>query len=158
MTILKRFLNGPSQEIPNWITILFLLFSFAGFVDATYLTIAHFANVIVPCSLTSGCETVLTSSYSEIFGIPIALFGALYYLTVFALALLYLDTKKAWAIRLLVMLSGMGFVISLLLLHIQVFVIHSICVYCVGSAISSTLLFGTGLFAFKKLKIKEHSA
>lgn len=153
MMILNQFLTKPSREINKGIIIIFLLISFAGFGDSAYLTIAHFANIIVPCSLTSGCETVLTSPYSRIFGIPIALFGALYYLTVFILTILYFDTKKAWALRLGTLLSVIGFLISLALLYVQVFILHAICVYCIGSAISSTLLFVVGIIIVKKLNV-----
>lgn len=146
MRILNQLLNKPSPEVSKWIIIPFLLVSFFGFADATYLTVSHYAKAAVPCSLTNGCEVVLTSKYATLSGIPIALFGALYYLSVFILALIYLDAKKVWALNLAFLFVGAGFFISAFLLYLQFFVIRATCVYCVGSAISTTILFILGIF------------
>src|SRR5215217_8679857 len=59
-----------------------------GLGDAIYLIIHHLTGEKVPCSVTGGCETVLTSSYAEIGGIPIAVFGAIAYFMAFSLAIL----------------------------------------------------------------------
>jgi len=48
---------------------------------------------VPPCAL-GGCEQVLASQYSKIFGIPLALIGAVYYLIVLGLALAYLKLKN----------------------------------------------------------------
>ncbi len=42
--------------------------AFLGMVDALYLTVMR--GIHVPCSVTGGCNEVLTSPYSEVFGIP----------------------------------------------------------------------------------------
>ena len=65
---------------------LLLSLSLIGFIDAAYLTVSHFMSVIPPCSLAE-CETVLSSKYADIAGMPIALLGALYYLVLFFLVL-----------------------------------------------------------------------
>ena len=67
----------------------FLFVSFFGFLDATYLTINHYQGKIPPCSIVVGCEIVTTSRYSLFLNIPVALIGAIYYLTVFVLTVLY---------------------------------------------------------------------
>ena len=51
-------------------------FHWQGLADALYLTIEHLAGRSVPCSVTGGCEEVLTSSYAVIAGIPLAAVGA----------------------------------------------------------------------------------
>ncbi|MDQ3221115.1 MAG: hypothetical protein M3Q26_10310, partial [Acidobacteriota bacterium] len=43
----------------------------AGLVDAMYLTVKHYTEEPVPCSIIEGCEMVLTSSYAEIAGVPL---------------------------------------------------------------------------------------
>src|SRR5690348_14780226 len=62
-----------------------IILSFLGFLDAAYLTILHYKNVIPPCSIAHGCETVLTSQYATLGPIPIALLGVFFYLVVLGL-------------------------------------------------------------------------
>lgn len=116
------------------ISLIALCVSFLGFADAAYLTLEHFLNRIPPCTV-GGCEVVLTSPYAVVAGVPIALFGALYYIVVFFL-ILYGAHR-----RLLVALVSLGFVASLALIGLQAFVINAWCLYCLGSAATSTTLF-----------------
>ncbi|MDO8658841.1 MAG: vitamin K epoxide reductase family protein [Candidatus Levybacteria bacterium] len=76
---------------PRIILVLIAMFSFLGFLDAVYLTITHYQNVLPPCSLKLGCEKVLTSQFSTIIGIPISLLGSIYYLIVMGLAIIILQ-------------------------------------------------------------------
>lgn len=128
-----------------------LLCSVLGFLDATYLTVEHYRGVIPACTVVNGCEKVLTSAYSTVFGIPVALGGAFFYLVIIFLLLFYFDTKKSSILLLAARLTPLGFAASVYFFSLQAFIIHSWCLYCLGSAITSTLLFimGTTL-AFKK--------
>ena len=137
------------MKIPNWLTLTFLAVSFLGFLDATYLTAQHYLGTIPPCVITTGCEAVLTSAYSVIFGIPVALFGSIYYLVLFLLAVFSLDMKRE-AIRFAAILTPVGFLASLYFAYLQLFVIEEICTYCAVSAATSTTLFILGLFMIRK--------
>ena len=68
--------------------ILAAVVALIGVADAAYLTAKHYADEKVPCSLITGCEQVLSSSYAEMFGIPTATFGLMAYFLAFSLALL----------------------------------------------------------------------
>ncbi len=118
----------------------FLGAGFIGFLDSVYLTVTHFIGEPVACGFFTGCEVVASSSYSAIAGIPIALFGAFYYLFWVLLGVWYLDSRNPLFFTLLPLTSA-GFVVSLILIGIQLFVIDAICLYCVLSAASSTALF-----------------
>lgn len=137
------------MKIPNWFIIVFLAVSFLGFLDATYLTAQHFLGTIPPCVITTGCETVLTSEHNAVFGIPVALLGAIYYLLLFLLAVFSLDMKRE-IIRLAALLTPIGFLASLYFVYLQLFVIKEICSYCIVSATISTILFILGLFIIIK--------
>merc|ERR1711977_456718 len=50
----------------------------AGAVETAYLTFTKVFSSSVFCP-TAGCETILTSRYSELFGIPVSFFGCLTY-------------------------------------------------------------------------------
>lgn len=116
------------------------MLAFLGFLDATYLTILHYKNVIPPCTIGS-CETVLTSQYSVILGIPLALLGSLFYLSVIVLSLLILTNYKKIFLQLFYAQATIGFIISLILLGLQAFVIKQFCQYCLLSFTTSTGIF-----------------
>ena len=137
---MKR-LKSLSWKHRNIIIYLWLIVSLIGFTDASYLSIKHYRGEVPPCLLTSGCETVTTSKYATVFTIPVALVGAIYYLTVFLLSVLYLDTKSTLLLKIIPPLTGGGFIASLTFIYLQLFLIHAICIYCVVSAFTSTGLF-----------------
>ncbi len=115
--------------------------SFLGILDAGYLTWEHLSGVIPPCGtgIFADCGKVLSSSYAYILGIPLAAFGLVFYVTEFMLALF--SFRWAWPKRLLVLTTAGGFLFSLYLVSLMVFVIQALCLYCLLSAIISTVLF-----------------
>ena len=141
------------NRVPSWILWTILFTALLGFFDASYLAAKHFAGVVPPCNLFSGCEIVTTSKYSLIFGVPVALLGALYYAAVFFLALLYLDTRNDRYIVLAALLTFAGFGFSLWFMFVQAFILYAFCQYCLFSALTSTILFVLGL-AVLRIKIK----
>ena len=134
------------MRIPKWFLIIFIAVSFVGFLDAAYLTVQHYNKGILPCYIFSGCDKVLASSYAAVAGVPVSLFGALFYFLILAAAVFYIDTKHKAALTILVYLPIAGFAATLWLFFLQLFVIKAICFYCVVSAVSSTLLFGLGIY------------
>ena len=141
---MKR-LKSLSWKHSNVLIYGWLLLSLIGFTDASYLTVKHYRGEVPPCFLSSGCETVTTSKYSTVFTIPVALIGAIYYLAVFLLSVLYLDTKRTIFIKIIPPLTGGGFIASVIFIYLQLFVLHAICLYCVISAFTSTGLFGISI-------------
>ncbi len=123
------------------IAILMLIVAVVGFADATYLTIEHFTGGVILCGLTSGCDIVTTSVYSKLFGVPIALLGVFYYFSVIFGLVAYLDSKDEKFFFWLAHYTGAGFGASLIFVVLQVFIIKSICLYCMLSAMSSTIIY-----------------
>jgi uncharacterized membrane protein len=136
-------------RIPKWIPIVVLIIAIIGFADATYLTVEHFKNVIPPCTV-GGCETVLTSSYSQVLGIPVSLFGTVYYFIIMILMIVFLDTKKELALRIPSLLSILGGLASLYFIILMVFVIKEFCQYCALSALTSLSIFAFSAYILKK--------
>lgn len=126
--------------------------SILGFLDAAYLSLEHFLGRVPPCSIVEGCEQVTTSVYSIIAGVPVALLGAVFYLTVLVLSIVYLDTKRNGPLTFAACLTIIGFVASLAFVYIQLFVIHAICIYCMFSALTSTTLFILGMMVLRKTR------
>ena len=145
----------PLLPVPSSIAVLVLLVALVGFADAAYLTIEHFRGSIPPCSVASGifgCDTVLTSVYSTVAGIPVSLFGAVYYLFVMIGAFAYIEGKREKIFRWSLALIFLGFLATLVLVYIMAFVLNAWCLYCLISVATSTTLFATALFVFKKYR------
>lgn len=154
MKHLNKLLNLQLQKIPNSLAIVLLVVALIGFADATYLTIKHFQGVIPPCT-TSGCETVLSSSYSQVFGIPVALLGAIYYLAISISMVVYLDTKNLKVLKWALMATVLGLFGSIWFVTLQLFIIKAICQYCMLSAITSGTLFVLGCYILRKYSNNE---
>lgn len=127
------------------LAIIFLFFGLIGFADAAFLTVEHYRGGPLPCAITSGCDTVTTSRYATIAGIPVALLGALYYLSVIIGAVMVIDAGRPEWLKRLARWTAAGFLASLYFVGLQVFVLKAYCLYCLISAGTSTALFITGL-------------
>ncbi len=76
-------MNNPEEIVRRETTgnavaklpLLAAVVALCGVADAIYLTVHHYTGEKVPCSIVAGCEQVLTSSYAEIAGIPLAAFA-----------------------------------------------------------------------------------
>lgn len=128
--------------------IFSLILAFLGFFDAAYLTILHYKHIIPPCTLAKTCDIVLTSKYATVFGIPTALYGAVYYLVLIVLLGILTHNKKDLKINNLLslksvifILSFCGLLISGALVYIQGFVLYAFCQYCLISEAINLVLF-----------------
>ena len=147
--LVRAFPNISTSRI-RYFPFAIGVLSFLGFLDATYLTVLHYKNVIPPCSVARGCETVLTSQFAMIAGVPIALIGVLYYVAVMVLLLIWQQTKHTKWLTLLVTLTGAGFLVGMILVGIQAFVLHAFCQYCLSSELIDFLLFDCAWWLWRK--------
>ena len=102
-----------------------------GLLISGYLTWVHYMGVAPVCvGGSGGCETVQTSSYATILGVPVAALGLVGYSGLLLAALL--RSEAGVYLGLLVALVGTLF--SAYLTYLELFVIHAICEWCVASA------------------------
>ena len=107
-----------------------------GLVDSVYLTLHHLTAEPIPCSIITGCETVLTSKYAEFQGIPLAAFGAAAYFVAFSLAILAaFGNRRMWTLFGIQVVLMAAF--TLWLLYLQAFVIKAFCQFCLISALTT---------------------
>lgn len=130
--------------------ILFLFVSVLGVLDSGYLTRAHYSKDPLNCPIFGGCDIVTNSAYSEIFGVPVAALGLLFYLTVFLLSLISFLSDNKKFLMLASILTPFGFLASMIFVSIMVFVIKALCFYCLISATTSTVLFVLGMVFLKR--------
>lgn len=113
-----------------------IVLTLVGIGIASYLTYVHYKGLSPICALNEGCEKVQSSRYAKVGGVPVPLIGLIGYLAI--LASLFVRGELA---RLAT--AGMtigGFAFSVYLTSLELFQIHAICQWCVGSAIVMTLL------------------
>lgn len=139
-----------TKHIPTWLTGAILIVAFLGFIDASFLTAEHYLKMVPPCFIVQGCDTVTTSSYSKIAGVPVAVLGALYYVSVLILGMYYVDKKKVLALKALHGITTIGLIMSLWFIYAQAFIIKAWCMYCLFSAATSITLFVLAALAFHK--------
>jgi uncharacterized membrane protein len=135
--------------LKNKLIIYSTVLAFFGFLDSLYLTILHYKNIIPPCSVHLGCEKVLTSAFSMIGPIPMALFGAVFYLAVILICLLIVVEDRKQFLRFFHFAVLVGFLVSVVLFFIQLLILRSFCQYCLLSEIIAT-----GLLFLSLLKIR----
>lgn len=100
--------------------------SLAGAADSAYLSFEALTSSLPPFC-TSGsfnCVPVLSSPYSRIFGIPVAILG----LAWFVLMFLFLSRKELPSFSFAVWIVGVLF--ASYLIYVELFLIHSVCPYC----------------------------
>ena len=115
------------------------LLSLIGLADAIYLTVEHLAGRSVRCTITSGCEDVLSSAYATIGGVPLAGVGAVAYFIAFSLAILAAFNHRR-AGDFLFYLVALMLAVSIYLFILQAFVLHAFCQFCLLSATVTLLL------------------
>jgi len=93
---------------------------------------------------SGSCETVQTSEYASLFGIPVAGWGAAWYGAVLVLSFLAVQPAFAeakWTTPSILLLAGLGLLFSIYLTYVELFVIYAICWWCVTSAVLTLLIF-----------------
>lgn len=140
MSSISEINVNQSKNAVAKLPLLAAVVALAGLADAIYLTIHHYTAVPVPCGKDFDCGAVLTSSYAEIGGVPLAIFGAAAYFAAFCLAILAaFGNRSMWTL--------FGIQVSLMLIftawlvYLQAFVIEAFCQFCLLSAATTLVLF-----------------
>ncbi len=102
-----------------------------GLAISAYLTWTHFAGVAPACAGGSqGCETVQSSRYAAVLGIPVSVVGLVGYASLLFSAAL----RTEGGVYLGFFLALVGTLFSAYLTYIEVFVVHALCQWCLASA------------------------
>jgi uncharacterized membrane protein len=115
-----------------------------GLFVATYLWLFKLGIVGSLACRIGSCEQVNTSPWAILFGVPVAFWGVLYYVAMFAVALAstlerFAADRRAGVV--LAVLTGWGVLFSGYLTYLELAVIHAVCMYCVISAILVVIMF-----------------
>jgi uncharacterized membrane protein len=124
------------------------LLSLAGLFIAVYMYLYKIGKIGSLLCGTGACETVQLSPQARFLGVEVALIGVIGYAAMLVLALLALQprfTGPAWPSRMLALLAGGAVLFTAYLTYLELFVIHAICRWCVGSAVIILAIFGLSL-------------
>lgn len=136
----------PESPRRDWLRLISIGLAVIGLGISGYITYGHLSGTGTVCAETGliSCDLVQSSVYSRLFGIPIQFIGVGGYLAILAvLGLESVSPLFASRGKLLVFaMTLFGFLYSAYLTAIEAFVLNAWCLWCVGSAVTMTLLFG----------------
>ncbi|HEY3222154.1 MAG TPA: vitamin K epoxide reductase family protein [Gemmatimonadales bacterium] len=130
------------------------LLALVGLFVALYLWL-HALGIggAIKCGASGGCETVQTSRWAVFLGLPVALYGVVGYLAILVVAIVALRppalSQPRWSTW-LVLLATVGFGFTLYLTYLELFVIHAICRWCVGSAAIITAIWVVAVWELRR--------
>ncbi len=143
-------LRAPSRGF--WLTAL--LASLVGEGLAIYLTRLHIALQANPahqsfCNVSTqvNCDAVTRSGYAVVFGVPLALWGALIYATLALISIWGLRSRRAAPVVPFALLSLFMAAGALALAGISGLVLHNLCLMCACSWLVDALLAVMALLA-----------
>lgn len=137
----KAAVGSTPEDGPNW-----PLFGLAliGMALTAYLTVTAWQEKLVAgCTVGSACDTVLTSRWSTLFGMPTSFWGFLTYALLAAIAW-NKRSDAQWTFAWIVSLFGLLY--SLYLTAISFLELHAACPYCLTSLGLMAVIFITVIF------------
>jgi vitamin-K-epoxide reductase (warfarin-sensitive) len=136
--------------------IALFVFAFIGFLLSLYALLIKYgvtSGSVCTINDTFNCDLVNQSSYSDFFGIPVALLGAIAYGFICLGALFkYINTEDKQLTQFLLITSFGGLLFSLYLTSIEAFVLHVWCMICIGQQVS---ILGTALLTAKLYTLEK---
>ncbi len=128
---------------------LMLGLTLIGIADAIYVAHGNYTGRPLWCPVIDGCNAVVNSPYSRVFGVPMSYFGFIYYLYMFALAarLAFDPLSRSLRFR-AVLYAGMGAASSMYFMYLQLGFIRDLCSYCIISAVITVLLLMAAFWHF----------
>src|SRR3954465_11649901 len=131
--------------------MLMALVALIGVFVSLYLTLYKLGYIGTLACGTGGCETVQLSRWGDFLGLPVAAWGVAYYAGVLALAVAGTQERferSSHLTRALLFVTSCGLAFTIWLTYLELFVIHAICRWCVGSAALAVLLFALSLWDY----------
>ena len=132
--------------------IVILVVALAGILDAGYDSYAIYMGQALWCPPPiDGCNTVASSPYARVGGVPLGYLGVVYYLGMAAIAALLVATPEWRGRRALAFgYASFGVVASAAFFYIQLRYIHAFCIYCLASALLTLLLCVTTFLHYRR--------
>jgi uncharacterized membrane protein len=131
------------------------LTSLLGLFVSAYLYLYKIGRIGTLACGSGDCETVQTSQWSQFLGVDVALIGLVGYAVLLVVALVALrssQVERRPPALLLTALAAGGVLFTGYLTYLELFVIHAICRWCVGSAAIIVTILVLGLLELRRLR------
>ena len=133
-----------------------LALTLIGIADAVYVAHGNYTGAPLWCPIIDGCNTVINSPYSRVFGTPMSYFGFIYYVFMFGLAARLAFNPFSSGLRFRAILyAALGAASSMYFIYLQLGIIRAVCSYCLISAVTSFLFFSPRSGTFKRPAIGD---
>ena len=127
----------------KWLYRAMIALVIIGLAVSVYMTIYKYTGNDGMCLGSGDCSTVNASRFSEVNGIPVAVFGIVGYAAI--LIVLFYENKNEFFRKngtLLVFgMSLTGFLFTLWLVYVELELLKAICPFCVTSQVAMTIIF-----------------
>ena len=136
---------------PTWAVGTSFVLALAALAVASYLTVTHYSDpsaLACPATGVVNCTLVTTSSWSVLFGVPVALLGLIW-----AAAMTLLTSpwawhrSESWVDRTRLAGAGAGAAMVVYLVYVELFRIGAICLWCTAIHVLAISLLGVVLAA-----------
>jgi uncharacterized membrane protein len=128
--------------------------SLTGLFISAYLYLYKIGRIGTLACGAGECDTVQQSPWSRFAGFDVSLIGLVGYAALLLVSLTSLQpavSARRWPANLLLVLAALGVGFSIYLTYLELFVIHAICRWCVGSAVIIVGIFLAALLEQRRL-------
>jgi uncharacterized membrane protein len=131
------------------------LTSLLGLFLSAYLYLYKIGRIGTLACGNGGCETVQLSRWSRVAGVDVSLIGIVGYAALLVVSLASL--QPGWLERrrpadLLAAVAGLGVLFTVYLTYAELFLVHAVCRWCVGSAVLITTVFVLALLERRRMR------
>ncbi len=147
--------NDPGNKRHKVSSNIIRIAAAIGLLDSIYLAYVKLANAKIYCTPGLGdCDVVNASQWSSLWGIPLGVYGVLGFGAILLIVSFENKSKMlAPHINLILFaISFAGFLFSLYLTYIELFVLRAVCQWCILSALMMTVIF---IISVYKLVVKS---
>ena len=140
--IMLFLVRGGAFQPPqwDWLWTAVPVLALFGMAVAGYLAYIETQAVAAICGPVGDCNTVQTSAYAKLFGIPIGVIGMVAYAAMLAVWVWGRARDHGLPRWLLLAMTAFGVAFSIYLTYLEIFVIRAVCMWCLTSAVVMTAL------------------
>ena len=150
----KKETGMSKKNLCKPILYIIIALSLLGLLTSLYLVNDHYSHANSACDINDvvSCSLVNSSIYSELFGIPVAIFGAIWFVILIGLTLHSL--KNHLILQGLVFWNVLGVLFVLYMIYAE-FMLRAICPFCTIVHIVVIINLFLSIFLLKKIKPKK---
>jgi len=133
---------------------IIIILALAGMAIDALLTYNKITYSKIGCPAGGSCDIVISSPYSEFFGIPVSLYGMGAFIFFVFVGLLSLNGRigEKMGLQIIAVFGAIGLVIAAWFIYLMEFVIQAICPWCILSHALLLAIFLVCIYALIKIR------